>query len=173
MISKQCIICGDEFVCLNKNKKGSFCSKICREKNRREYLKNKQIKIQKTKISINCIICNKLFIKKTVHHKYCSKECLKLQLRKKYFEENYSNYIGKSITLNFYKIRFEIFKRDNFTCQYCGRNVKEDKIKLHLEHVIPKNKGGDNSINNLTTSCEECNLGKGDVLLEEHLIKKA
>ncbi len=66
---------------------------------------------------------------------------------------------------NFYRLRFEIFKRDNFTCQYCGRNVKEDKIKLHCDHIHPKIKGGHFIANNLITSCEECNLGKKDVLL--------
>jgi 5-methylcytosine-specific restriction endonuclease McrA len=70
-----------------------------------------------------------------------------------------------------FKLRFEAFKRDNFTCQYCGRNVREDKIKLHCDHIIPRNKGGLNIPNNLITSCKECNLGKGDVLLEEHYLK--
>ena len=64
-------------------------------------------------------------------------------------------------------LRFEILKRDNFTCQYCGRNIKEDKVKLHVDHIIPNKLGGLYSENNLVTSCEECNLGKGDVLLGE------
>lgn len=71
-----------------------------------------------------------------------------------------------------YKIRFEIFKRDNFTCQYCGRNVKKDKIKIHCDHIIPRSKGGKNNKKNLITSCEECNLGKSDVLLEDKILNK-
>ena len=166
--------------------KSYFCCKNCKTSYQRErnavfvssFNKNlkkpKEIKYRgiKNHKEIICPICNNIFIQRTIKHIYCSKKCSKIHLHNKYFEENYKNYNGNSINLKFYKIRFEIFKRDNFTCQYCGRNVKEDKIKLHLEHIIPKNKGGDNSINNLTTSCEECNLGKGDVLLEEHLIKK-
>lgn len=65
------------------------------------------------------------------------------------------------------KLRFEVFKRDNFSCQYCGRNVIEDNIKIHCDHVIPKSKGGIDIISNLVTACQECNLGKCDVLLNK------
>ena len=60
--------------------------------------------------------------------------------------------------------------RDNFICQYCGRNVKEDKIKLQADHKIPRSKGGKDVFSNFITACEECNLGKGDILLLEHQI---
>jgi 5-methylcytosine-specific restriction endonuclease McrA len=60
---------------------------------------------------------------------------------------------------NWLGIRFEIFKRDNFTCQYCGRKVV-DGIKLHCDHVHPVCKGGDNSSKNLITACSDCNIGK-------------
>ncbi|MBU1698718.1 MAG: HNH endonuclease [Candidatus Eisenbacteria bacterium] len=62
------------------------------------------------------------------------------------------------------KIRFEIFKRDDFTCRYCGRKTPE--VILEVDHVIPISKGGDNEIENLVTSCFECNRGKGATLLE-------
>lgn len=78
---------------------------------------------------------------------------------------------GKST--NYYKLRFEILKRDNFTCQYCGRNVNEEKIKLHIDHINPVKNGGLFVADNLTTSCEECNLGKGDVLLEKKALIEA
>ncbi len=58
------------------------------------------------------------------------------------------------------KVRFEVFKRDNFTCQYCGR--KAPNVILHLDHIFPKSKGGKNEKENYITSCEECNLGKGN-----------
>ena len=62
------------------------------------------------------------------------------------------------------KLRFEVFKRDNFTCQYCGRKTPE--VILELEHVIPLSKGGTDEFDNLTTSCFECNRGKGKSLLD-------
>lgn len=57
------------------------------------------------------------------------------------------------------KTRFEVFKRDSFACQYCGKSAP-DTI-LHIDHINPVSKGGDNDILNLITSCQECNLGKG------------
>ena len=64
------------------------------------------------------------------------------------------------------KTRFDIFKRDNFTCRYCGR--KTPAVVLELDHVIPQSKGGDSDPSNLVTSCYECNRGKRADLLEEH-----
>lgn len=57
------------------------------------------------------------------------------------------------------KIRFEVFKRDKFTCQYCGRTIPD--VILHVDHIKPVAKGGKNDILNLVTSCQDCNLGKG------------
>lgn len=57
------------------------------------------------------------------------------------------------------KLRFEVFKRDGFVCQYCGAHPP-DTI-LHCDHIIAVAKGGDNDIDNLVTSCDRCNLGKG------------
>lgn len=57
------------------------------------------------------------------------------------------------------KLRFEVFKRDKFQCQYCGR-IAPDVI-LEVDHVLPVVEGGDNSIMNLRTSCFDCNRGKG------------
>ncbi len=61
------------------------------------------------------------------------------------------------------KIRFEVFKRDAFVCQYCGSHPPS--VILHVDHIHPVSKGGDNSIDNLITACEACNLGKGASLL--------
>lgn len=58
------------------------------------------------------------------------------------------------------KLRFEVFKRDGFTCQYCGGHPPS-KI-LEADHVIAKSKGGTDDINNLVTSCFDCNRGKSD-----------
>lgn len=63
------------------------------------------------------------------------------------------------------KIRFEVFKRDKFTCQYCGRSAPD--VVLHVDHIHPVSKGGTNDIVNLITSCRDCNLGKKDRLLTE------
>lgn len=62
-------------------------------------------------------------------------------------------------------VRFDVFKRDNFTCQYCGR--KSPDIVLHIDHINPVSKGGGNEVINLITSCVECNLGKSDKLISD------
>lgn len=71
------------------------------------------------------------------------------------------------------KTRFEVFKRDSFTCQYCGS--VPPKVVLHVDHIVPVASGGENNIDNLITSCESCNQGKGATSLTsipESLVQK-
>ena len=63
------------------------------------------------------------------------------------------------------KLRFEVFKRDCFTCQYCGRKAPD--VILEIDHIKPVSQGGKNTLLNLITSCKECNRGKGKRLLTE------
>ena len=63
------------------------------------------------------------------------------------------------------KVRFEIFKRDGFTCQYCGAHPPS--VILNIDHIHPVALGGDNSDDNLVTSCQACNLGKGAIELAD------
>lgn len=64
------------------------------------------------------------------------------------------------------KLRFEVFKRDQFKCQYCGSAAPD--VVLHVDHINPVSKGGDNEILNLITSCIDCNSGKSDRLLTDN-----
>lgn len=57
------------------------------------------------------------------------------------------------------KLRFEIFKRDGFTCQYCGRTPPN--VILEVDHITPVVNGGTNDEMNLITACFDCNRGKG------------
>lgn len=52
--------------------------------------------------------------------------------------------------------KLEVFSRDNYTCQYCGRESKE----LTLDHVIPRRRGGEHSWENVVTACIPCNRRK-------------
>lgn len=63
------------------------------------------------------------------------------------------------------RVRFEVFKRDNFSCQYCG--AQSPDVVLHIDHINPVAGGGDNDIMNLVTSCLPCNLGKGARSLDD------
>ena len=66
------------------------------------------------------------------------------------------------------KTRFEIFKRDSFTCQYCGK--KSPDTILNVDHITPVVEGGTNAMTNLITSCFECNSGKGKVQIGDHTV---
>ncbi len=66
------------------------------------------------------------------------------------------------------KLRFEVFKRDSFKCQYCGRSAPE--VTLEVDHIIPVAEGGKNELLNLITSCRDCNMGKGKTLLSDDLV---
>ena len=58
------------------------------------------------------------------------------------------------------KLRFEVFKRDCFKCQYCGSTPPG--IILEVDHIVPVSKDGTNEIDNLITSCFDCNRGKSN-----------
>lgn len=62
------------------------------------------------------------------------------------------------------RIRFEVFKRDQFTCQYCGKHPPE--VMLECDHIVPVVEGGGNDDSNLVTACQDCNRGKAAIPLE-------
>ena len=69
--------------------------------------------------------------------------------------------------------RHNIFERDKNMCQYCGRVF--DKRDLNLDHVIPRDKGGATTWENIVCSCIPCNTRKGNRLAHQvgmQLIKK-
>jgi hypothetical protein len=61
------------------------------------------------------------------------------------------------------RTRFEVFKRDGFACQYCGRTPPA--VTLEADHIHPASEGGPDDMDNLVTACFDCNRGKSDVLL--------
>jgi len=65
--------------------------------------------------------------------------------------------------------RREVFIRDGYTCQYCGRQSGD----LTLDHVMPRHRGGSHTWDNLVTACKACNHRKGGKLLEEARLRLA
>ena len=66
------------------------------------------------------------------------------------------------------RTRFEVLKRDKFTCQYCGKRPPE--VVLQVDHIDPVSSGGENVIINLITSCFECNNGKSNKKLDDNSV---
>jgi hypothetical protein len=67
------------------------------------------------------------------------------------------------------RLRFEVFNRDHFTCQYCG--AQPPSVVLVCDHIIPVSKGGLTSSENLVTAYESCNAGKADKKLGDAIIR--
>ena len=143
---KQCSGCGKET--LHK-----FCSDTCKIawKAAKQTMEN-----EKAKFRI-CRFCGKRFLDSFGRQFYCSEKCKQ--------SKKDLTHISRPTIGN--KLRFSILTRDNFACRYCGRSVKEDNIKLVIDHIIPTLRGGKTKENNLITACEECNYGKSDLLLSE------
>jgi len=162
----ECKICNK--ITISKLSWTKYCSESCRRiaiRNRMRELHGFREE-EKT-----CVTCQKTFSSAKKVQKNCSKECTK-EYNKQYNQDRYCFKINETtgskekIIHGHLKLRFEIFKRDKFTCVYCGRN-REDSAKLHVDHRLARHNGGSDDYSNLVTSCEECNLGKSDVLLTE------
>ena len=69
--------------------------------------------------------------------------------------------------------RHNVFERDKNTCQYCGQTL--DRKDLNLDHVIPRDRGGPTTWENIVCSCIDCNTRKANRTPQEaglHLVRK-
>lgn len=74
-------------------------------------------------------------------------------------KKNSTRYYAEKIGFNAEKMK----KRDNYTCQYCGKSG----VKLTVDHVIPKSRGGKNTWENCVAACEPCNYSKDNKTPDE------
>lgn len=82
-----------------------------------------------------------------------------IKVRKGVYRYEPGNVIKKELQDFTPEIKEAIFKRDNYRCVICGRG-REDGVEICADHKIPKDKGGDNSLENGQTLCTEHNLLK-------------
>jgi len=61
--------------------------------------------------------------------------------------------------------RFNVFLRDEFTCQYCSDGFKTND--LTFDHLIPRSRGGRTSWDNIVTACRDCNTIKGNKMPDQ------
>lgn len=66
------------------------------------------------------------------------------------------------------RLRFEILRRDNYTCRYCG--AKAPDVPLRVDHVLPETLGGTDDPSNLVTACEPCNSGKTSIAPDSPMV---
>jgi hypothetical protein len=66
------------------------------------------------------------------------------------------------------RLRYEILRRDNHACRYCGAIAPD--VKLTVDHVVPTALGGDDEPENLVTACADCNAGKSSTNPEAPLV---
>ena len=58
-------------------------------------------------------------------------------------------------------MRWQVFQRDGWKCVACGRTSHDGAI-LHVDHIVPRSKGGPDTLENFQTLCETCNIGKSN-----------
>lgn len=66
------------------------------------------------------------------------------------------------------RTRYEILRRDNHACRYCGQMAPE--VKLTVDHVMPKALGGSDDPSNLVAACRDCNAGKSSTMPDDPLV---
>ncbi len=66
------------------------------------------------------------------------------------------------------RTRYEVLRRDNHACRYCGAMAPE--AKLTIDHVLPVALGGSDDPDNLVTACRDCNAGKTSVAPDQALV---
>ena len=54
--------------------------------------------------------------------------------------------------------RYNVLKRAKYRCELCGAH--EEQIALHVDHIVPRSKGGLDGLSNLQALCMTCNTNK-------------
>lgn len=66
------------------------------------------------------------------------------------------------------RTRYEVLKRDNHTCRYCGGTAPD--VALTVDHVTPVALGGSDAPDNLVAACKDCNAGKSSTSPDADLV---
>lgn len=167
-----CTNCGKEYLAKTKDR-NKFCSRECSFVYKSNHKKEKPTKPEKIKpikpeikyVFKDCKHCSKPFrVKETNNLKlYCSTRCTHKAMKnnRKYRERG--QYVAPVY-------RADIYKRDDYTCQLCGRKADMTKSVPHpmsptLDHVIPLARGGTHEPSNVQLAHFICNATKSDRLL--------
>lgn len=132
-----------------------YCSPRCSSKYRSRKKWEEKKRSRSPRPPRFCEVCGSRIVNRSRNAKYCMECSAKCRPKRK----------KRRVPKKYHKLRFRVFARDNFTCQYCGK--KAPKVELRLDHIVPISKGGTYTLKNLLTSCVECNSGKGDMIVPQ------
>ena len=190
----KCKICGDQFL-PNKSEQ-KYCSQQCGSEAAAKTMKengtyDSYTEIENSPINkkysdeemiVICENCGKEFRKSHYDRdrKYCSRDCFYDAIgidkkEKSNLKQRKSDYHMRKRAKRFnVKVEeitpIEIFKRDNWACQICGKKVKKDKyypdpMSPSIDHIIPLSKGGDHIKKNVQLTHLRCNIKKQDKVM--------
>ena len=116
------------------------------------------IKIGKLKMCLTCF--------EKIAYEILDEDILQFFVLKKLDERKNSEIKNYKKELVSNKLRWEVFKEDNFTCLKC-----KTRDNLTIDHIIPESKGGKTEKKNLQTLCKKCNSEKGIKIINYKILK--
>lgn len=142
-VLRSCDRCGEEFRVTKGNRDQPYCSRKCYGLDQR---------VDRAPVpDPRCRTCNRVF-KRTGSQVYCSYRC----------RQSSGTRRGKI----YGSLRREIFRRDGYTCQLCGRPEMTGRWgSLAIDHRVPVSLGGDDSESNLQAAHNGCNSIRGNLPL--------
>jgi len=167
---KTCIECYLIFVTNNPNK--GYCGDSCNKERRAR----KEFGPPRS-----CVECNKTYgyVSGVPFRKWCSDECREIWKKRVKKENNkQGKHVRRARIKGLLFERFhpnEVFERDSYKCQSCGRKTRPDYKPTHdlypnLDHIIPIAQGGEHTRKNTQCLCRACNIDKGAGALHDQLL---
>lgn len=92
----------------------------------------------------------------TVSHRWIKTTRLWIPAPEVIVLKQYGETPPRKITFN----RSNLARRDDYLCQYCGKEI--GVVKMTIDHVLPRSRGGGNSWENCVSACGDCNSRKAD-----------
>jgi 5-methylcytosine-specific restriction endonuclease McrA len=102
-----------------------------------------------------------LSVRKAAAGEYVQTVSLRIRVPEVVVLRHYGGFPRRTVAFS----RRNLYRRDNFTCQYCGSQPGTEL--LSIDHVVPRSRGGRSTWENCVLSCIDCNKRKANRTLEE------
>lgn len=152
-----CEICAQETVRIKIGQK--YCDEECVKEARRRRQRKRMGSIHFIGEILRCCWCHTPMMRQARAQKYCSPACMKAA------QHRHRRAAKAGATLGVLYTRHEIFQRDGWKCQSCGKRVRDNVRRGHpsksvVDHIIPLSRGGAECESNVQTLCWYCNTVK-------------